>query len=416
MGAASARQAYDLIVVGGGIGGSALAMVMARAGKSVLLLEQSTIYEDKVRGEWIAPWGVAEVKRVGLYDLLLGAGGHHITRHITYDETLDPAAAEASGLPLGVFAPGVPGPLCLRHPLHCQTLFDAAKAAGATALRDVQVGEIVVGDRPQVIYELDGQTVMATGRLLVGADGRTSQVREAAKIPLHQDKPHHWFGGLLVDGVEGWNDEVQAIGTEGDFGFLVFPQGEGRVRIYGGYALEQNQRFRGPDGPRRFLDAFAMSCSPDNRHIVAGAPAGPLFSYFNNDSWTDEPFAKDVVLVGDAAGWNDPIIGLGLSITYRDVRIVSDLLKADDDWAALSFASYAEERAERMRRLRFAAALQAGLDMEFGEAAKGRRRRIFEQSASDPSLRAHGFAVMAGPEALPPEMFSEAHRARVLGA
>jgi hypothetical protein len=54
--------------------------------------------------------------------------------------------------------------------------------------------------------------------------------------------------------------------------------------------------------------------------------------------------------------------------------------------------------------------------MEFGEAAKARRRRIFEQSAADPSLRAHGFAVMAGPEALPPEMFTEEHRARVLGA
>ena len=58
-----------------------------------------------------------------------------------------------------------------------------------------------------------------------------------------------------------------------------------------------------------------MACSPPNRSLVGGRPAGPLFSYFNNDSWTDEPFAPGVVLVGDAAGWNDPIIGLGLSIT-----------------------------------------------------------------------------------------------------
>jgi menaquinone-9 beta-reductase len=280
----------------------------------------------------------------------------------------------------------------------------------------VQVTEVSVGAHPGVTYEVDGKTTQATCRLLIGADGRTSEVREAAKIVLHQDKPHHWFAGLLVDGAAGWNADMQAIGTEGDFAFLAFPQGGGRVRVYGGYALAQNQRFRGPEGPRRFLDAFALSCSPENRHLVAGTPAGPLFSYFNNDSWTDQPFAEGVVLVGDAAGWNDPIVGLGLSITYRDVRIVSELLKGDDDWAALSFASYAEERAERMRRLRFAAHLQAAIDMEFGEAAKARRRRLFEQGASDPSLRAHGFAVMAGPEALPPEMFTEAHRARVLGA
>jgi menaquinone-9 beta-reductase len=406
---------YDLIIVGGGIGGSALATVMARGGKSVLLLEQSLVYEDKVRGEWIAPWGVAEVQRVGLYDLLMSAGGHHITRHVTFDEAWEPAAAEATALPLGAFAPGVPGPLCLRHPVHCQTLFDAAKAAGATALRGVNVTAVSMGDHPAVTYELDGLTVQAKARLLIGADGRTSQVREAAGIALHQDKPHHWFGGLLIDGADGWDDDVQAIGTEGDFAFLAFPQGGGRVRVYGGYALEQAQRFRGPDGARRFLDAFAMRCSPQNRHLVAGEPAGPLFSYFNNDSWTDEPFAKGVVLVGDAAGWNDPIIGLGLSITYRDVRIVSELLNGADDWATLSFAPYAEERAERMRRLRFVAALQAAIDMEFGEAAKARRHSLYERAASDPSLRAHGFAVMAGPEALPPEMFTEAHRARVLG-
>ncbi|MEO8115595.1 MAG: FAD-dependent monooxygenase, partial [Phenylobacterium sp.] len=89
-------RTYDLVIVGGGIGGSALATVMAEAGRSVLLLEQSEVYEDRVRGEWIAPWGVAETHRLGLYDRLAAAGGRHVLRHVTYDETLDPAAAEAA--------------------------------------------------------------------------------------------------------------------------------------------------------------------------------------------------------------------------------------------------------------------------------------------------------------------------------
>ena len=403
---------YDLIIIGGGIGGSALATVMAKAGRSVLLLEQSEVYEDRVRGEWIAPWGVDEVKRVGLYDLLIGAGGHHVTRHVTYDEDRDPAAAEAEALSLGLFRPGVPGPLCLGHPKHCQTLFDAAGAAGVEALRDVQVLEALGGDQPHVRFEHAGQTREATARLLVGADGRTSQVRQAAGIELHQDTPHHWFAGLLIEGAPDWPDDVQAIGTEGDFGFLAFPQGDGKVRLYGGYALDEARRFKGEDGPRKFLDAFAVSCAPANRHLVAGRPAGPLNAYINADSWTDEPFAKGVVLVGDAAGWNDPIIGLGLSITYRDVRIVSDILKASDDWSPAAFAPYAEERTERMRRLRFAGQLQSALDMEFGEAAKARRHRYH----ADPTLKLHGIAVMAGPEMAPPEIFTDAHRARVLGA
>lgn len=406
---------YEVIIVGGGIGGSALATVLARAGRSVLLLEASEAYEDRVRGEWIAPWGVTEVKRVGLYDLLIEAGGHHVTRHVTYDESWTPAEAEARTLPLSIFAPGVPGPLCLGHPKHCQTLFDAAQAAGADARRGVQVTDLAFGSAPAVTFLEDGRETRATARLVVGADGRTSQVREAAGIVLHQDAPHHWFAGLLVEGADAWEADLQAIGTEGDFGFLAFPQGGGKVRVYGGYALDQTRRFKGEDGPRRFLDAFAMASSPPNRRLVEGRPAGPLFTYINADSWTDEPFAEGVVLVGDAAGWNDPIVGLGLSITYRDVRIVGDILATGDDWSPAGFAPYAEERAERMRRLRFAASIQAALDMEFGPEARARRRRHFERSAADPSIGLHGVAVMAGPEVPPAEYFTEASRSRVLG-
>ena len=406
-------KSYDLIVIGGGIGGSALAATMAKAGKSVLLLEQSAVYEDRVRGEWIAPWGVTETRRLGLYDLLVRAGGHHLARHISYDEGRDPTVSESRTLPLSIFAPDVPGPLCIGHPHHCQTLFDEAIRCGATALRGVQVKSIAP---PNVTYEHNGETFEAAARLVVGADGRMSKAREAAGIKLHQDKPHHWFAGLLIEGAGDWADDLQAIGTEGDFHFLAFPQGKGRVRIYGGYALEQRKRFSGDGGARLFLDAFHIKSAPGSEALANATQAGPLFSYLNNDSWTDQPYAPGVVLIGDAAGWNDPIIGLGLSITYRDVRIVSDILKGTEDWSPKSFAPYAEERTERMRRLRFAAGLQSVLDMEFSEAARQRRHRYQEAIAADPSVGMHAFAVMAGPEVPPPEIFTEAHRIRVLGS
>lgn len=407
-------ERFDLIIIGGGIGGSALAAVMARAGKSVLLLEKQDAYQDRVRGEWIAPWGVAETKRLELYDLLRASGGHHLTRHVTYDESISPAEAEAATQGLDIFVPGVAGPLCIRHPVHCEALFAEAGRAGAEALRPVNVESFTTGPSPTVTFTHDGRTRTATAPLLVGADGRTSEVREKAGVILHQDAPHHWFAGLLVDGVDGWSDDLQAIGTEGDFGFLAFPQGGARVRVYGGYSLEERSRFSGKDGARRFLDAFRMKSCPQNDAIANGEPAGPLLSYFNNDSWTDEPFAPGVVLVGDAAGWNDPIIGLGLSITYRDVRIVSDILKDTADWSRPDFRLYAEERQERMRRLRFTASIQAALDMEFGAAARARRKSYHERAQADPTLRMLSAAVMAGPEVLPPDVFTEAHRARVL--
>lgn len=406
---------YDLIIVGGGIGGSALAATMAKAGKKILLLEKSMIFEDHVRGEWIAPWGVAETKRLGLYDTLVAAGGHHLALHVSYDETRTPQEAEAAPLPLDMFVPDVPGPLCLSHPKHCQTLFDEAKRAGAETKRGVNVTLIEPGSAPRVEYSHEGKTHEATARLIVGADGRASAVRAACGIDLHQDKPHHMFGGLLVEGAEGWDETKQAIGTEGDFAFLAFPQGKGRVRVYGSYSLDERRRFAGEDGPRAFLEAFRMNCAPENKHLADAKPAGPLLSYFNNDSWTDVPFAEGAMLIGDAAGWNDPINGLGLSITYRDVRMVSELLKENETWSPALFNPYGEERYERMRRLRFAGQLQAALDAEFGEEARERRRSYDERKAADPALGAHAFAIMAGPETLPPEMFTEEHRANVLG-
>jgi len=157
-----------------------------------------------------------------------------------------------------------------------------------------------------------------------------------------------------------------------------------------------------------------MRCAPDVAAIADGAPAGPRFSFFNNDSWTDAPYAEGAVLIGDAAGWNDPINGLGLSITYRDVRIVSDILASTPAYARPDFRPYAEERAERMRRLRFAGQVQAALDMEFGPAARERRRSYHERTVADPTLGLHGVAILAGPEAAPAEIFTEPQRQRIL--
>jgi 2-polyprenyl-6-methoxyphenol hydroxylase-like FAD-dependent oxidoreductase len=65
-----------------------------------------------------------------------------------------------------------------------------------------------------------------------------------------------------------------------------------------------------------------------------------------------------VVLIGDAAGHNDPVIGQGLSIGLRDARLVRDLV-LDGARDASAFVSYGSERMERMRRLRLIADILA---------------------------------------------------------
>ncbi|MFO7167476.1 MAG: FAD-dependent monooxygenase, partial [Chloroflexota bacterium] len=67
---------YDLITVGGGLAGAALATALASAGARVLVLERERAFRDRVRGEVLFPWGVAEVRALGLYGTLRAAGAH----------------------------------------------------------------------------------------------------------------------------------------------------------------------------------------------------------------------------------------------------------------------------------------------------------------------------------------------------
>lgn len=406
--------AYDVVIAGAGIGGSALATVLARAGLRVLVLEKETEYRDRVRGEWLAPWGVAETRRLGIYDTLVAAGGHHLAEHRTYGAAHATPSSLAE-VPLTDMLPDIPGPLCLGHPTMCRTLSRAASAAGATIHRDVDaitLGPFEAGHRT-LTFSHGGAFHTARARLVVGADGRGSGIRRQAGIALHRDPTHHLFAGLLVEGATDWPDTQQATGVENDVHFLVFPQGNGRIRLYLGYALAQRQRLNGPDAAARFLDAYRFRNVPGSEVIANARPAGPCHAYGNEDTWTDAPVADGVVLVGDAAGHNDPIIGQGLSITMRDVRLVRDVMLAGGDWSPAAFTPYVEERRERMRRLRFVAALDSALQAEFGPEADARRAHAAELQAADPSLLQWFYAVFVGPDMLPAEAFDDSVRRRL---
>jgi 2-polyprenyl-6-methoxyphenol hydroxylase-like FAD-dependent oxidoreductase len=405
----------DVVVVGGGIAGSALAKVLAERGCGVTVLERQTTYRDKVRGEFMHPWGVAEAQRLGVEEVLLGTGGTWVTEAIGYDEVMPPEAAEQFPMLFKDLRPDMPGAMDVGHPQACEALARAAEAAGAHVVRGVGEVAVKAGPSPAVTYELDDVEYGLTCRLVVGADGRMSSVRRQLGLDLYQTEPRTRGGGMLIEGLDVWPEERVALGTEGDLHYLVFPRAGGLARLYQLCPVEQKTRFAGPNRSREFLDSFRLECLPLGEAIAAATPAGPVSMYPMNDSWTDRVAVPGVVLVGDAAGWNDPIIGEGLSIALRDARTVADVLTNGADWSVTAFADYEAERRERMRRLRLCAVLETDLRCTFTKEGQARRVAFFQQAATDPLLAAPVFVTaIAGPDVAPPEAFEQANIDRIL--
>ena len=409
------RKEFDVIIIGGGIAGNALATVLARAGKAVLVLERFTIYRDRVRGELFQPWGVAEARRLGLYETLIGAGGTHHTRAVPYDETIAPADAEAAAVALDKILPDVPGSLGVSHPAACQALSIAAATAGALVRQGITAAEVEFGSAPKVRYRLNAAEHVAECRLVIGADGRESAIRRQTGIPLHAIEPRLLGAGLLIEDPGRWPRDQVAIGTEGDLVFFVLPQGAGRIRLYLLYPVGQRGRFAGPTGWRAFLDSFPFACVPESESIAQATPAGTCAAYPMNDTWTDSPVGDGLVLVGDAAGYSDPNIAQGLSIAMRDVRILTTLLLTSENWSPNVLKPYTAERAERMRRLRFCNAVATTLRGDFRPEGRERRRRAQRLMQAAPALGLWRRAYLAGPESVPASAFDESVYDRLCG-
>ena len=109
----------DVVIVGGGIAGSSLAILLARGGVDVTVLERTTAYEDRVRGETMPPWGYRELVLTGLLDVFLRAEGVVAQRYAGYGDTEDPDVAHATAFDASSVLPGTPGSLNLSHPGAC---------------------------------------------------------------------------------------------------------------------------------------------------------------------------------------------------------------------------------------------------------------------------------------------------------
>ena len=380
---------YDLVIVGGGVGGAALAGSIASAGARVLVLEAESRFRDRVRGEAIMPWGVAEVKLLGLEHTLIQAAANPLPFWDSY------AGADRSGRRDLRRTTSVEEPaLACYHPKLQESLLRWAEGCGAEVRRGVRVtGLDTSGSSPTLSAGTGGEI---SGRLIVGADGRGSTVRAVAGFQTCQDAGQNLVSGVLMERVALAEDATHAwLDTSKGHFILHFPQGRERFRVYLCYPAASGRRFSGEADVPAVLDQCVASGVPQETYAHA-EPAGPLATFDGRSTWADTAYQNGVVLVGDAAANSDPTWGQGLSVALRDARVLRDRLLADEDWGTAGRA-YAEERKGYFDVVHTMELWQNRLLMTAGPESDAARRQAFGKWREDRTRNPDTF--LSGPGA-----------------
>jgi 2-polyprenyl-6-methoxyphenol hydroxylase-like FAD-dependent oxidoreductase len=310
---------------------------MADNGVRVLVLERERQFSDRVRGEVIWPWGVAEIKELGLFELLSSCDRKMAKIALQIADAGPIERDLESTTPQGTSALN-----WVHHEME-EVLLQAAENAGAEVRRGVRACGLNPGAPPTVVADYNGHLEELHSRLVVCADGRSSVARKWGDFQVRQDSYGCLIGGVLFEAMPKVASDAShwiINPSRGQFAFLT-PQNGGRMRAYAFHPREMNYRWQGQEDLPRFVEdsvkAGAMA------EWFAGAKAiGPLATFDGADSWVDHPYKNGIALIGDAAASSDPSYGQGQGLTVRDVRVLRDHLLTNTDWESAGHA-YAEE-------------------------------------------------------------------------
>ena len=386
------RSHYDLLIIGGGLAGATLGRSMALAGFRILIIEKEMKFRDRIRGEVVLPWGSVEAQELGIYDLLLsGCAREALRSHFYYAGQPSAPRDYRSTTPRSTCA------LSFHHPDMQEELLSEAQRCGVEVWRGATLSKLTREERPAAEITVDGKLRSVTARLIVGADGRESQLATLLGFERERDPEELLTGGLQLTGDL---DIEHAL-----YFFLHAISGRGTILIqtkpnnFRAYLLHHKDAL-----PRRLSGERDFAAVMNQFHEI-GLPTGWLerltphgiFSTFDGaHRWITHPVRHGCVLIGDAAAASDPVWGNGLSRTLRDVRLLRDHLLANRDWER-AIEGYAEDHDDFFHRLRRAEKLNAALNFSIGDEAERRRERAAALMAENPELNPDVSAL--GPEA-----------------
>ena len=316
-GSAPRHREYDVVVVGGRAAGSATAMLLARAGHRVLVLDRTRRGSDTLSTHALLRGAVLQLVRWGLADEIIAAGTPVIPevvfRYPDDDLTL---AVDPVGPLAGLVAP--------KRTVLDRILAEAAEAAGAELCFDTPVDRL--------LHDETGRITGAAGRrgderfevtapLTIGADGVRSSVARAVRAPTRHLGRHAtglayaYFEGLETSGYEWCWAPGRAAG--------IIPTNDGHAVVFVSVPADQFRHLLAADvtsGLHRVL----AEVRPDVADRVRAARlVGRTRSFPGLPGHVRTSHGPGWALVGDAGYWKDPISAHGLTDALRDAELLA---------------------------------------------------------------------------------------------
>jgi flavin-dependent dehydrogenase len=310
---------YDAIVVGARCAGSPTAMLLARSGHRVLLVDRATFPSDTLSTHAIHAPGVAALRRWGLLDDVIATGCPPLETY-SFDFgffTIAGTPRPCEGSSVG-YAP--------RRFLLDTILLDAAAAAGAEVQEHFSVDELLVEDG--VVLGIHGHDAHGTAtthraRIVVGADGRQSRVARAVAAAQYLEKPrlqwayYTYWRDLSVD---GFTTVIRP-----DRGWGAFPTNDGLTLVVVGWPYAEAAAYKA-DIEGNYLRTLDLA--PEFAARVRAATRVEPFAGGAVPNFLRKPYGPGWTLVGDAGYTKDPITAQGMSDAFRDAELCAAALDA----------------------------------------------------------------------------------------
>lgn len=332
----AAADGYDVVVVGARAAGAATAMLLARQGRRVLLLDRGRYGTDTLSTHALMRGGVLLLSRWGLLDRIVEAGTPPV-RQARFDYGTDSVTVAIRP------TPGVPALYAPRRTVLDRVLVDAAAQAGAEIRYGIGVTGLLRGDSGRVVgvhgRDRGGAAVAVRARLTVGADGiRSTVARAAGAETLRVGKgagavSYGYWSELPIDGYEWFYRSGHSAG--------LIPTNGGEVCAFAGVpaqTLANEARFNLGETYHRLL---AAATGGAGGRLAAARPPGRLRTWVGRPGFVRQAHGAGWVLVGDAGSFLDPLSTHGITDALRDAEMLARALARN---AAGDLDQYAADR------------------------------------------------------------------------